>query len=252
MNNKTACPDCGRIGSHGVWCPQVASVINEDLLSSNPNASPDWEKLYNQAVAGRHAFRQMAVRYRNALKRAVEWAGPMGEAPVDSRPAWFDVARAALEGPTDLPDETTSDVQALLTVQQENKRLRGALARISAGTPDLLPPYRADGASQLRDIAIKALQQSSPLEPDGRLPAAFQSLLDLQPNWDSYGAKRINRECVQKAYEIWKQLAGTWLPFPHSDGTVGLEQHQGGFDIEIDVDLSQSPENGSPVTTENM
>ena len=89
---------------------------------------------------------------------------------------------------------------------------------------------------------------SSPEEPDGRLPAAFQSLLDLQPNWDSYGAKRINRECVQKAYEIWKQLAGTWLPVPHSDGTVGLEQHQGGFDIEIDVDLSLSPENGSETT----
>lgn len=74
------------------------------------------------------------------------------------------------------------------------------------------------------------------------LPPAFQSLLDLPANWDSYGAKRINLACVQKAYEIWKQLAGTWLPVPHSDGTVGLEQHQGGFDIEIDVDLSLPPE----------
>jgi hypothetical protein len=82
---------------------------------------------------------------------------------------------------------------------------------------------------------------SSPEEPAGALPPAFQSLLDLEPNWDSYGAKRINLACVQKAYEIWKRLAGTWLPVPHSDGTVGLEQHQGGFDIEIDVDLVLPP-----------
>lgn len=65
-------------------------------------------------------------------------------------------------------DETSSDVAALLTVQQENKRLRGALARISVGTPDLLPPYRSDGASQLRDIATKALQKPSSEEPTWR------------------------------------------------------------------------------------
>lgn len=92
----------------------------------------------------------------------------------------------------------------------------------------------------------------SPEEPTGVLPPAFQSLLDLQPNWDSYGAKRINPACVQKAYEIWRQLAGIWLPVPHSDGTVGLEQHQGGFDIEIDVDLSLPPEKSSESSPDQL
>lgn len=92
---------------------------------------------------------------------------------------------------------------------------------------------------------LQRIQKLRAVEPTGVLPPAFQSLLDLQPNWDSYGAKRINLACVQKAYEIWRQLAGIWLPVPHSDGTVGLEQHQGGFDIEIDVDLSLPPEKSS-------
>lgn len=95
-----------------------------------------------------------------------------------------------------------------------------------------------------RVLRWRDIPQTNVVEPSGALPPAFQSLLNLQPNWDSYGAKRINLACVQKAHEIWTQLAGTWLPVPHSDGTVGLEQHQGGFDIEIDVDLALSPEYG--------
>jgi hypothetical protein len=35
-------------------------------------------------------------RLRDALNSALEWAGPMGEAPESARPAWFDKARAAL------------------------------------------------------------------------------------------------------------------------------------------------------------
>lgn len=101
-------------------------------------------------------------------------------------------------------------------------------------------------------IRIDKTCNCRPVEPSGVLPPAFQSLLDLQPNWDSYGAKRINLACVQKAYEIWRQLAGIWLPVPHSDGTVGLEQHQGGFDIEIDVDLSLPPEKSSESSPDQL
>jgi hypothetical protein len=77
-------------------------------MSEAEGTSTDWEKLYNSAITGRHAFRQMAIRYRNALRQAVEWAGPMAEAPVDARPAWFDAARAALEGPAPSPGEVLS------------------------------------------------------------------------------------------------------------------------------------------------
>lgn len=67
-------------------------------------------KIANSAVAGRHAFRQMHIRSRYALRRVVEWAGPMAEAPADSRPAWFNIAREALSGVA--PDETTDHIEA--------------------------------------------------------------------------------------------------------------------------------------------
>ena len=71
---------------------------------------------------------------------------------------------------------------------------------------------------------------------DHEFPHAM--LRGLKANWDSYGGAPIDERCIQKAYELWRQLAGRWDVVPHSDGTVGLEQHADGFDIEIDVDLS--------------
>lgn len=63
------------------------------------------------------------------------------------------------------PVETSSDVSALLTVQQHNKRLRAALSAIAVGTPDLLPPFRIMGETQLRGMARKALDEVPPEEP---------------------------------------------------------------------------------------
>lgn len=79
---------------------------HRDLCGLAANEIERLTKIANSAVAGRHAFRQMHIRSRNALKRAIEWASPMAEAPVESRPAWFDIAREALSGVA--PDETTS------------------------------------------------------------------------------------------------------------------------------------------------
>ena len=77
------------------------------------------------------------------------------------------------------------------------------------------------------------------------MPSSFTSLLALPDNWDSYGARRIDERWARKAFEIWRQLAGTWTPVPHSDGSVGLERHADGFDIEIDIQpIDELPENG--------
>lgn len=47
-----------------------------------------------------HPKYQKALEQRDellaALKAAVDWGAPMAEAPVDSRPSWFDVARSAI------------------------------------------------------------------------------------------------------------------------------------------------------------
>lgn len=78
----------------------------------------------------------------------------------------------------------TSDVQALLTVQQDNKRLRAALAAIEVGTPDLLPPYRAMEARQLQEIAAKALRRPAQKADEPR-----QSKID--PHCEGCGAPEV-------------------------------------------------------------
>lgn len=60
-------------------------------------------------------------------------------------------------------------------------------------------------------------------------------LRGLKANWNSYGAPPIDERCIQKAYELWRQLSGEWQVVPCNDGGVQLEQHRGGFDIEITV-----------------
>lgn len=57
-------------------------------------------RLVGRLQQEREASRELARRIdilRPALAAAVEWAAPMAEAPVDSRPKWFDIARSALE-----------------------------------------------------------------------------------------------------------------------------------------------------------
>lgn len=68
----------------------------------------------------------------------------------------------------------------------------------------------------------------------------FEMLRGLKVNWDSYGAPPIDDRCIQRAYEIWRELSGPWQVVPCSDGSVQLEQHSRGFDIEILVRSAHS------------
>lgn len=71
-------------------------------------------------------------------------------------------------------------------------------------------------------------------------------LRDLKPNWNSYGAPAIDERCIQKAYELWRQLAGEWQVVPCTDGGVQLEQHRDGFDIEITVSSAEKATSPAP------
>jgi hypothetical protein len=65
--------------------------------------------------------------------------------------------------------------------------------------------------------------------------AALLHMRWLEHNWDSYGGREINRDCINKAIETATKLDGHWQPVPLGDGSVQLEQHEGGFDIEITI-----------------
>jgi len=64
-------------------------------------------------------------------------------------------------------------------------------------------------------------------------------LLRMPPNWDSYGAKTIDRQRAETAlYLIWVAIAsGVPAPaiIPTSNGGIQLEWHRCGMDLEIQV-----------------
>jgi hypothetical protein len=73
-----------------------------------------------------------------------------------------------------------------------------------------------------------------------------QKLRDLKPGWDSYAAKAIDRRCIEKAFQLWRELPGTdWSAVPCADGGVQLEQHKDGLDIEIRVSPASALETGT-------
>jgi hypothetical protein len=71
-------------------------------------------------------------------------------------------------------------------------------------------------------------------------------LLRLLPNWDSYGAKTIDRQRAETAiYLLWVAIAsGVPTPaiVPTSDGGIQLEWHRCGVDLEIQVTSGTSLE----------
>lgn len=70
--------------------------------------------------------------------------------------------------------------------------------------------------------------------------AALQHMKNLEPNWDSYGGKRIDPRAIDRAILMLDSLQGNWQPVPCSDGGVQLELHEGGFDIEIMINIHEA------------
>lgn len=64
-------------------------------------------------------------------------------------------------------------------------------------------------------------------------------LIELDENWNSYGAVPVNWECIVTAVEIVLQFFNDSTPSPSvvptSAGGVQLEWHRGGADLEIEV-----------------
>ena len=70
-------------------------------------------------------------------------------------------------------------------------------------------------------------------------PRARTQLLEisnLPAGWDSYSAKPIDRAAIYEARSLLDVLpGGDWTAVPMADGSVQLERHRDGFDIEIHV-----------------
>lgn len=74
------------------------------------------------------------------------------------------------------------------------------------------------------------------------------SFRHLAIGWDSYGAKMIDREAIAAAQQLVLRglPAGDWQAVPGPDGSVQLELHEGGIDIEICVSNAHKPTASKP------
>lgn len=70
---------------------------------------------------------------------------------------------------------------------------------------------------------------------------ALREMRKLGPNWDSYGAPRIEPRAIDQAILMLDSLSGNWQAVPCSDGSVQLEKHDNGFEIEILIRAVPTP-----------
>lgn len=88
------------------------------------------------------------------------------------------------------------------------------------------------------DVSSYVMTDSTPAWL-GRARSQLEELGRLQPGWDSYGARPISAMARKATYELLQQLASPRTPqpalVPTSDGSIQIEWHTKGIDLEIRV-----------------
>lgn len=81
---------------------------------------------------------------------------------------------------------------------------------------------------------------------------ALDALLELPNGWDSYGARRVDGERVKATLDLLLELLCDDTPppscVPVSDGSVQLEWHTGGVDLEVSVLPGNDPREWAQLT----
>lgn len=202
--------------------PESMKRIARDALSGNSSVSETTVALstYESAVKGRQDFRAALVAERNkviglrtALEHAVQWGGPMAEAPPDSRPAWFDIARAALAATASSAEETA--IHAPLTWELFWRQVR----------ENNFEPTPED----LRDL-LRAITPESPEETS--VSQQIRELINAasQPpvEWGCVRGKTVDQHVADFRDSLsWYTAIGTDLHGVYLGGTETVVCHTG-------------------------
>jgi len=110
------------------------------------------------------------------------------------------------------------------------------------------PPTATHGSGELADRRQKHVVESGRLrvEVKGRIPAwlkttvgAVARLLELDPNWDSYGAPPVDSGHAEAILNLLAEILDDNAPSPSvvptSAGGVQAEWHMAGIDLEIET-----------------
>jgi hypothetical protein len=112
----------------------------------------------------------------------------------------------------------------------------------------LVPPYSEESGAvtEYRPEARFTLTQVSKI-PDWVQPTveAFERIMRLPANWDSYGAQPVQSALAGKAVEILSLVMEEDSPppsiVPLSDGGLQMEWHLRGQDVEIVIATDEPP-----------
>jgi hypothetical protein len=64
-----------------------------------------------------------------------------------------------------------------------------------------------------------------------------KEFLKLKSGWDSYDGKPISQRCAREAISLIERLGDGWWPVPCPDGSIQIERHDDGLDIEISISV---------------
>lgn len=100
-----------------------------------------------------------------------------------------------------------------------------------------------DGSHEMRFLSAagELVLVVDPDPPNWLVPTAqgIVDLLDLSPNWDSYGGRPINPDfavaALSLAFEVLRDDSPTPSVVPTSSGGIQLEWHQNSIDLEIEL-----------------
>lgn len=87
-----------------------------------------------------------------------------------------------------------------------------------------------------RDLPAPVLSQPKPKWIDATV-ASLETLARLGPDWDSYGARPVELFTLQQVYGLLQSIMDDDTPapalVPMSDGSIQMEWHTLGLDLEI-------------------
>lgn len=115
------------------------------------------------------------------------------------------------------------------------------LQGVGAGRDWAEPPFCTTFPSSEPDEGILLTDAFQSRAPKWLLQTrqALDALLELPDGWDSYGAKRIDKERVKATLGLLLGILRDDTPppscVPVSDGSVQIEWHTAGVDLEVSV-----------------
>ncbi len=99
-----------------------------------------------------------------------------------------------------------------------------------------VPKQRIEETDSVYNGSSITLSESASMTVNTKSVAKLKSFLNLEPNWDGYGAETFSRTYISRALYYLKQFTHKTEVFPSADGLVKFEFHRdNGAYLEVEL-----------------